>query len=80
MKKAIAVPCYLSRLIFIYGFFTLLCQLSFLYLSASIFLDTNSAEMFRYIYFPYLEYPILSFTLIIGGGLLVDYICLRDFL
>ena len=79
MKKKIAIPCSLSQIILIYGLFAILCQLSFLYLSASIFLSANSAEMLGYIYIPYLEYPILSLAIVIGGGLLIDYVYLHDF-
>ena len=80
MKKAFTeIPCKLSGKIFIYGFFTVLCQLSFLYLSANIFLSENSPQMLRYIYIPYLEYPLACVAIIIGGALLVDWIFIRDF-
>lgn len=80
MKQNISIPCPLSRQLFIYGFFSVLCQLAFLYLSADIFLSENSRTMLEYIYVPYIEYPILSIAIIIGGGLLIDYIVLHDFL
>ena len=79
MKNNVIIPCPLSRQIFIYGLFAILSQLTFLYLSASIFLYDHSRVMLGYIYTPYLEYPILSIAILLGGCLIIDSIFLYDF-
>ena len=79
MKNNITIPCSLSRQIFIYGLFAILCQVTFLYLHASIFLHNHSPAMLEYIYTPYLEYPLLSIAVLFGGGLIIDLIFLYDF-
>ena len=61
-----------SKQLLIYGFFAVLCQLTFLYLFC---LDTSvgtSADVLRHVYIPLLEYPFLSLLLLIGGTRLID--------
>ena len=77
MKINSSIPCALSQKLIIYGSFAVLCQLIFITLSANITLLSHSAELVRYIHLPYLEYPLVSFALIIGGGALIDYVNLN---
>ena len=66
-----------SRLCTVYGFFAVLCQ-SVMILLCVICEDANvSREVLRHTYLPYLEYPLMSLTLIIGGALLLDWAILR---
>ena len=56
-----------SKQLLIYGFFAVLCQLTFLYLFC---LDTSvgtSADVLRHVYI-----PLLSLLLLIGGTRLID--------
>ena len=77
MKEKCFIPCSLSLRFFIYGLFTVLCQVIFLALSVSLALSHHSIEFVKYIYIPYLEYPLSSLTLVIGGALLLDYLNLK---
>ena len=78
MKKTTVIPCPLSRSFMIYGAFTVFCQLVFIVLNINIRLLYDSPALVRYIYVPWLEYPILSLALILAGACLFDYINIRD--
>ena len=77
MKTNLIFPCVLSQKFIIYGSFSVLCQLLFIMLSANIALMSHSHEFVRYIHMTYLEYPLASLALIIGGGALIDYVNLN---
>ena len=64
--------CPPSKLILIYGFFAVLCQLTFLYLFCVDAAPTTSADVLRHVYIPLLEYPFLSILLLLGGTRLID--------
>ena len=78
LKAMINIPCQLSISFMSYGFFAVLCQLVFMVLNINILLSSSSLEFVSYMYAPFLEYPLLSFTLIIGGSLLFDYLALKE--
>ena len=77
MKRCYFIPCSLSLKIFTYGLFTVLCQAVFLVLNVNLALSSHSTEFVRYIYAPYIEYPLSSLALVFGGALLLDYINLK---
>ncbi len=57
-----------------YGLFAVLCQSVFL-----LFLCLNepsniSADVLMHRYLPLLEYPLTSLCLLLGGGILIQYI------
>lgn len=55
---------------FIIGLFSVLCQLCFLLLLVRIEAETLHADILYHRYFPYLEYPLTSLILLLGGVLL----------
>ena len=77
MKRNSFFPCSLSLRFFTYGLFAVLCQVVFLALSIILALSSHSHEFVKYIYAPYLEYPLSSLALVFGGALLLDYLHLR---
>ncbi len=77
IKKNIPVPCSISKQVLLYGFFAVLCQLVFMILNINLLLASHSIEFVRYTYIPYLEFPLVSVALIIGGAFLVDYITIK---
>ena len=76
-KNELHIPCSISLKFLHYGLFAVLCQLIFMMLSIDLSLASHSMELVRYTYVPYLEYPIVSVTLIIGGAFLIDYITIK---
>lgn len=67
-----------SQKLWLYGFYVLLCQMVFILL---FFLDdarTLSYTTLLHTYLPIWESPLMSFTLLIGGALLYDYIVLTE--
>ena len=62
-----------SLLCLILGTYTVLCQLSMILLYASTTPDTVSTDVLRHIIIPWLEYPLMSLALVIGGAALLNY-------
>lgn len=78
MKKIIDIPCRLSLIFMIYGSFAVFSQLIFMILHINILMSSHNFEMVKYICVPYLEYPLISIVLVLGGALLFDYIKLKE--
>lgn len=63
-----------AKLLLHYGFFAVLCQ-SVMILFCILCEDSSvSDEVLRYRYVPYLEYPLMSLSILIGGALLIDWV------
>lgn len=77
IKKKTSIPCPVSKQILLYGFFAVFCQLVFMVLNINLLLTSHSMDFVRYTYIPYLEYPIVSVALIIGGAFIVDYVTIK---
>lgn len=56
--------------LFFLGIFAILCQLFFLCLLVEIQREAVSADVLYHRYFPYLEYPLTSLILLLGGVIL----------
>ncbi len=67
-----------SRQLWLYGFYALLCQMLFLFLFLTEDVQILSSATLLHKYLPLLEYPIMSFSLLIGGALFYDYIVLSN--
>ena len=78
MKTEIKIPCSLSKKFISYGLFAVLSQLIFIALNVGIILPERGIDIVTYIYLPYLEYPLVSLALVIGGALLFDYINIKN--
>lgn len=78
MNTKTKVPCSLSKSFMSYGLFSVFSQLVFIILNVNIMLGQTSSEVVTYINLPYLEYPLASLALVIGGALLFDYVTMKD--
>ena len=57
-----------------FGTYAVLCQLTGILLLVCLSPDTVSTEVLRHTVTPYLEYPLMSLALILGGSLLLDWV------
>ncbi len=64
----------LSLSIMIYGFFAVLCQLFLILLQVLAEDPSVSHGVLTHRYLPYLEYPLMSVTLLLCGAYLLEYI------
>ena len=74
MKK---FPCKISFYLLLFGIFAVLCQLVLIILHMNFFHPTASPSVLLHTYAHFLQYPLASLTLSIGGALLIDYSLLR---
>ena len=61
-----------------HGFFAVLCQCAMILLCVLCEDGNVATELLRYRYLPYLEYPLMSLALLIGGSLLIDWVDLTQ--
>ena len=64
----------LAQRLLVYGFFAILCQLVFIFLFLILQPPHISLSVLRHFYAPWLEYPLVSLALTIGGAVLFTYI------
>ena len=62
----------------IYGFFAILCQLGSIFLFLVLQPSTVSDSVLRHLYAPWLEYPLVSLALTVGGAVLFTYLEQND--
>ena len=62
-----------SLSLLIYGLFTVLCQSAFLFVWVESQSDALPADVLLHRYASFLEYPLMSLLLIVGGALLVHH-------
>ncbi len=55
----------------IYGSYAILCQLSFLFLLVGTQSERLNSDILYHRYFPFLEYPLSSILILLGGVLLL---------
>ena len=67
-------PSRLTSLLLIYGFFAVLCQLCLMLLCLRMEDPSRSFALLRHVYLPWLESPLVSVLLIIGGATLFTYL------
>lgn len=67
-----------ARLCLHYGFFAVMCQSAMILLCVLCEDPSVETALLRYRYLPYLEYPLMSLTLLIGGALLIDWASLSQ--
>ena len=72
-----AFPSKYSLYLLIFGCFAALCQLLFIILHMDISHPTASPSVLLHTYAHFIEYPLASLSLSIGGALLIDYVILR---
>lgn len=58
----------------IYSFFAIFCQLVSIFLFLSLKVAFMPYSVLRHFYAPWLEYPLLSLSLTIGGAVLFTYL------
>ncbi len=63
-----------SYLLLLFGTYAVLCQLTFILLSVRTAPETVSLDVLRHRVIPWLEYPLMSLTLIFGGGALLEWV------
>ena len=63
-----------AKLCLIYGLYAILCQLSFILLHALYVAPYISSDVLRHWFVPYLEYPLMSITLILVGSVLLELV------
>ena len=73
-----AIPSKYSLYMMVFGVFSVLCQLLFIVLHIDISHPTASPSVLLHAYANYIEYPLASLSLSIGGALLIDYVILRS--
>lgn len=61
-----------------YGMYAVLCQLALIYLHAVHITPHVSADVLRHIFLPYLEYPLMSITVLFVGALLFEIAVNRE--
>ncbi len=61
-----------------YGLYAVLCQLSLIYLHAVHIKPIVSADVLRHVFLPYLEYPLMSITVLFIGALLFEIAVNRE--
>lgn len=67
-------PSAVSSKFMIYGFFAVICQLALILFTFTSIFTPSTAAYIKDTYFLYLEYPLASTALIIGGAYLMDYV------
>ena len=72
MKKR-SIPCSpLAKKCLIYGFFAVICNLTFIFFLA--FNDSAPPYILVHKFAHLLEYPIMTVAILVGGALILDYI------
>ena len=61
----------MTTLFLTHGIYAVLCQLTFILLTVQIQAQTLATPLLYRTYLPWLEYPLASLTLLIGGSLLL---------
>ena len=57
-----------------YGLFAVLCQLSILFIWIESMSSSLSGDILYHRYASYLEYPLASILLLLGGSLFITYV------
>ena len=66
----------LSQKCLIYGFFAVICNLSAILFSVKC--DDAPAYILAHRFAPFLEYPIMSITILIAGAMIMDRFCYAE--
>ncbi|MBE6667216.1 MAG: hypothetical protein E7607_02765 [Ruminococcaceae bacterium] len=74
MKK---IPCKISFCLLLFGIFTVLCQLVMILLHIDFVHPTASPSVLLHTYANFIQFPLASLALTVGGALLIDYVLLR---
>ncbi|MBE6546730.1 MAG: hypothetical protein E7668_04745 [Ruminococcaceae bacterium] len=61
-----------------YGLYAILCQLCLILLHALQADPTVSADVLRHVFLPYLEYPLMSLTVLLGGTVLLELVAKQE--
>ena len=63
-----------SLLCLTFGTYAVLCQVSMILLFALAVPENVASDVLRHWILPWLEYPLMSLALLLGGALLIDYV------
>lgn len=78
-NKSLPIPISrYAKLCLHYGIFAVLSQCVMILLCVLCEDESVATELLRYRYLPYLEYPLMSLALLVGGSLLIDWATLTQ--